>query len=160
MYLRVLTMNILQENKIVKIIKMEIAIFCIFSILGLFVNFYTPCHEYFNKGDIVLSFNGLIGLFGTMLMGLFFWIILLFPLVYVAQLIILLKLKVFKKSLKLVIALTSVFLISILILFSLFLMDIANERPSNAHVSFTKDNYQQSNIRNSIDIGILKNKPV
>ena len=118
-HLKTLIMDMLQENKLMKIIKIQIIVFFVFSIFAIIFYQYKPAHNYYHQEIFFSDFNGLIALVGFILKIIFFWIIILFPLLWITQLIILIKKKLIKKHYKQILVLTIVYFISVIALFSL-----------------------------------------
>ncbi len=116
-------MDLLQENKLNLIIRMEIIMFIIFSLLSIIFYQYNPAHSYYHQGVFFKNIDSIIGLFGFIIKVLFFWIILLFPILWILQLVLLFRHRIIKKYLTKTLILTFVYLISILSLFSLFSID-------------------------------------
>ncbi len=120
MYLKILIMDISQENKLINLIKIEIIIFLIFSILGIAFYNYTPSHYYYNDSIFFENVDSFIALIGFVLKITFFWIIIFFPILWIIQLIALFRWKKIKPNYKKILVLAIVYLISVFVLFSLF----------------------------------------
>ena len=119
-YLKTLITGMLQENSITKLIKIEIIVFLIFSIIGIAFYHYTPSHNYYNGHIFFENTNSFIALIGLLVKIIFFWIIIIFPVFLIIQLIILAKQKKVKKNYKKILILTILYLVSVCVLISLF----------------------------------------
>lgn len=78
-------------------LKIEVFLFLFFIIITLLYNINTDAHKYYNKIDIPYNFNGIFSLITVYMFGLYIWIALCFPVVWLLQLIILIGKNYFKK---------------------------------------------------------------
>ncbi|OWP80071.1 hypothetical protein BWK63_12940 [Flavobacterium covae] len=70
--------NFFLENRN-KILKSQIVIFLLFSLLVLLYNFDDQAHKYYNNSVEDYNFHSIFSLLMIALFGLFFWISMLYP---------------------------------------------------------------------------------
>ncbi|MGG6229192.1 hypothetical protein [Tenacibaculum sp. SDUM215027] len=103
-----------------KLMKMEIFLFLFFILITILFNIDTNAHKYFNESGIVYNFHRIFALLMTFCYGVFFWICICFPFLWLVQLIILISKKYFKKYWKLFLLVTVFYLGSLVAWFSLY----------------------------------------
>lgn len=119
-------MGMLRENSIKKIFRIQIICFVLFSVLAICFYWYQPAHVYYYKEKFFINLNSVIALVGYILKVLFFWVILFFPILWIIELIILLKRKMFKKYFKFIVVSVVVYVIAAFSLFAL--MSVNNKQ--------------------------------
>lgn len=104
----------------IKLLKIELFLFSFFILITFIFNIYTQAHKHFNKSDLTLNFHGIFALLTTYCYGLFFWICICFPVLWLTQLIVLIKERYLKKYSKHFLLVTILYLISLFAWFSLY----------------------------------------
>lgn len=113
-------MDMLQENKIKRLFKIELWCFLIFIITASIFYNYKDAHIYYYKDDFFSHYNGIIALIGKIIFICFFWISVCFPIVWILQLIILIWKKYFKRLWILFSLVTVLYIISVFATFFLY----------------------------------------
>jgi hypothetical protein len=103
-----------------KLLKIEIFLFSFFLLITILFNIDTNAHKYFNESDITYNFHGIFALITTYCYGIFFWICICFPILWLVRLIILIREKYFKKYWKLFLLVTILYIGSLVAWFSLY----------------------------------------
>jgi len=84
--------------KLVQLFKIEIFIFLFFIILTIVYNFYKSSHKYFNNVDFPLNSEGISAFIMTLFYGFFFFLVIVFPFLFLLQLFLGIKYKILNKS--------------------------------------------------------------
>lgn len=84
--------------KLVQLFKIEIVIFLFFIILTIVYNFYKSSHKYFNNVDFPLNSEGISAFIMTLFYGFFFFLVIVFPFLFLLQLFLGIKYKILNKS--------------------------------------------------------------
>ena len=84
--------------KLVQLFKIEIVIFLFFIILTIVYNFYKSSHKYFNNVDFHLNSEGISAFIMTLFYGFFFFLVIVFPFLFLLQLFLGIKYKILDKS--------------------------------------------------------------
>jgi len=84
--------------KLVQLFKIEIVIFLFFIILTIVYNFYKSSHKYFNNVDFPLNSEGISAFIMTLFYGFFFFLVIVFPFLFLLQLFLGIKYKILDKS--------------------------------------------------------------
>lgn len=113
--------KIISENSI-KIFKIQIFSFLFFILISQLYGLDSEAHKYFN-GPIVYNFHGFFSLLMLGLFAVFFWINICYPVIWLVQLILIIKLKIFDKT-KLWLILISILLYFLSIATSIYLYSI------------------------------------
>jgi hypothetical protein len=105
----------------IKIFKVEIFLFLFFIVISILFNFDLEAHKYYNKPEIVYNFHAIFSVLVICVFGLFFWILIVYPFVWLAQLVLIFYYKIFdKKKLMLIVILFILYFASIVAAFSLY----------------------------------------
>lgn len=103
-----------------KLLKIEVVLFLFFLLITILFNLDSSAHKYFNESYIVYNLHGVFALLTTFYYGVFFWVCIYFPTLWLIQLIVLIRIKCFKKYLKLFLLVTVFYLGSLFAWFSLY----------------------------------------
>lgn len=107
-----------------RIFKIQIFLFLFFILFSLLFNLDTVAHKYYNQPEIVFNFHGLFSLLMIGLFGIFFWIAILYPIIWLIQVILIYHTKVPNKNkLTLIIFSIILYFISVIALISLYSID-------------------------------------
>ncbi|KUJ60519.1 hypothetical protein AR687_17250 [Flavobacteriaceae bacterium CRH] len=104
-----------------RIFKIEILTFLFFIVLTITYKFYQESHKYFNNADFPLNFQGICGYVVTLIYGFFFFLIIVFPFLFLLQLFFGIKFKILNKSkIGIIFILIALYLGSVIAVFSLY----------------------------------------
>lgn len=108
----------------IKILQIQILTFLVFIVISVLFNLDSDAHKYYNNLIIVYNIHSVFSILMIILFAVFFWITIVYPILWVIQIILMHKYKIFNtKKILLIILSMILYIISIIALFSLYSID-------------------------------------